>query len=584
MFISLLISVMNPSSSSSLSKGACTGPFVKGSPGFASLGLKHLSRSQLSLLLAALNIDTRGDREVLVERLSQHLLNTLPWEWRVTRLNTPSVSEAPQREYAGIALWHDQIYLVGGGYAALSPEPELMWRYDLLHSEWTLLRDSPRSPCVRSGHSAVVYDNKLWLFGGYSDTLVQYFRDMYTYDFATAVWEPVEQEGIEMESRAWHSVTVVGDTMLLFGDNGDCDQSKENPGSLYGFHFKTRTWSAFTTTGEPPAPDDVQDIAEFEGKLYVLCLNYADSNNTMAMFCLDLAQREWFLIKAKGDVPCGRIGCTATVLGKKWIIHGGFPRVFRQPQSWDIVGDTYEFSFETHQWSVISHPNANLLPRGGHVAVAWRDTLVFMGGTTTSGKPDHSVSYIGTGTYCVEVEMMWKCPLPPDSSTLNARVHNLDMLKGISHLYLDQETCDVVLKSKGTEVLAHKVILAASSRTFHRMFSVEMIENQMGEVMLDAVEPNVLESMTKYMYGCLESIPSDMVVDLFRVADLYDIGGLREECLMHMKETIMVDNVAMLVKAADEHSCPELLEACIDFSSSPDRLLEVSIPCHTCME
>lgn len=566
-----VLNLMNASTS----KATGPAPLVKNGPGFASLGLKHLSRSQLSLLLAALNVDTRGDREVLVERLSQHLLGTLPWEWRVTRLNSPAAVEAPQREYAGIALWHDQIFLVGGGYAALSPEPELMWRYDLLHSEWTLIRDSPCSPCVRSGHSVVVHDNKLWLFGGYSDTLVQYFRDMYTYDFISGMWESVEQQGIEMESRAWHSVTVVDDTMLLFGDNGDCDQSKENPGSLYGFHFKTRTWSEIATTGEPPAPDDVQDIAEFEGKLYVLCLNYADSNNTMAMFCLDLDRREWFQIKPKGDVPCGRIGCTATVLGKKWIVHGGFPRVFRQPQSWDIVGDTYEFNFENHQWLQIVHPQAQLLPRGGHVAVTWRDTLVFMGGTTTSGKPDHTVSYIGTGTYCIDVEMMWKCPLPPDASAGNTRVYNLDMMKGISNLYMDQETCDVVLKSKGTSILAHKVILAASSRTFHRMFSVEMIENQMGEVILDVVDPSVLEAMTKYMYGCLESIPSEMAVDLFRVADLYDIAGLREECLMHMKEKITVENVATLVKAADEHSCPELLEACTQFSSDPDRLLQV---------
>lgn len=544
-------------------------------PGFASLGLKHLSRSQLSLLLAALSINTRGDREVLVERLSQHLRNTLPWEWRVTRLNPLSSVDGPQREYAGIALWQDQIYLVGGGYASLTPEPELLWKYDLLRSEWTLLRDSPRSPCVRSGHSVVVFDNKLWLFGGYSDTLVQYFRDMYTYDFLTGQWEPVEQEGVEMECRAWHSVTVVGDTMLLFGDNGDCEQSKENPGSLYGFNFKTRTWTEFSTTGEPPAPDDVQDITEFNGKLYVLCLNYADSNNTMAMFCLDLSDRKWSMIRTKGQVPCGRIGCTATVLDGKWIVHGGFPRVFRQPQSWDIVGDTYEFDFSTHSWSVIIHPNASLLPRGGHVAVAWKDSLVFMGGTTTSGKPDHTVSYIGTGTYCTEVELMWKCPLPPNSTNRANRVHNLDMLKGISELYLDQETCDVVLKSQGTVIKAHKVILAASSKAFQRMFSVGMKETRLGEVDLDSVDPEVLEVMVKYMYGRLERIPSEMVVDLFRVADLYDMGELREECLMQVKEKITTENVAALVKAADEHSCPELLEACIEFASEPERLLKI---------
>lgn len=81
---------------------------------------------------------------------------------------------------------------------------------------------------------------------------------MYTYDFARSIWEPVEQEGVEMESRAWHSVTVIGDNMLLYGDNGDCEQSKENPGTVFVFNFKTCVWSELITNGDAPAPDDVQ--------------------------------------------------------------------------------------------------------------------------------------------------------------------------------------------------------------------------------------------------------------------------------------------------------------------------------------
>lgn len=101
---------------------------TKNGPAFASLGIRHLSRSQLRLLLATSGLETSGDRESLVERLSHHLLTTLPWDWRVSRLGNASSVEGPQREYAAVALWKDSLFLVGGGYAALSPEPELMWR------------------------------------------------------------------------------------------------------------------------------------------------------------------------------------------------------------------------------------------------------------------------------------------------------------------------------------------------------------------------------------------------------------------------------------------------------------------------
>lgn len=180
----------------------------------------------------------------------------------------------------------------------------------------------------------------------------------------------------------------------------------------------------------------------------MLSLNYADSNNTMSLYCLDLERKKWTLVNSTGQVPCGRIGCSASVLGSQWIVHGGFPRVFRQPQSWDIVSDTYSFDFETQKWSLINNSTtSHLLPRGGHVSIAWRDTVIFLTGTTASGRTEHNGLYAGTGTYCTEVEMLWKCPLSPENNNTNNerfvsendanvnRLYNLDMLKRISELY-----------------------------------------------------------------------------------------------------------------------------------------------------
>ena len=104
---------------------------------------------------------------------------------------------------------------------------------------------------------------------------------------------------------------------------------------------------------------------------------------------------------------------------------------------------------------------------------------------------------------------------------------------------------------------------------------MEMIENQAGKVDMDSISPIVLASMVQYMYGRLETIPPHIVVDLFRVADVYDIDGLRDECLTRMKRGITVENVSMMVKAADEHSCKELEDGCVNFAASQGRILEV---------
>lgn len=107
------------------------------------------------------------------------------------------------------------------------------------------------------------------------------------------------------------------------------------------------------------------------------------------------------------------------------------------------------------------------------------------------------------------------------------------------------------------------------------MFSVEMVENSAGKVEMDSIPPIVLASMVQYMYGRLETIPPQILVDLFRVADVYDIEGLKDECLMRMKGSITVDNVSIMVKAADEHSCKELEDGCVNFAAAQGRLLEV---------
>lgn len=315
-------------------------------------------------------------------------------------------------------------------------------------------------PC-RSGHSVVVYDEKLWLYGGYSDSQGRYFDDMFTFDLHKHSWELVEQRGIEMDPRAWHSVSLFGDTLLMFGDNGDCEQSKEAPGIVYAFHFPTRSWEEITTSGEPPSPDDVQGLTVRGHTLYAFCLSPTDSSggNCMAVCTLDLNRKVWSKVEPQGQVPSGRIGCTVTAVRDRWIVHGGFPRVLRHPQNWDILGDTYEFNFHTKKWSLIELHHGSLLSRGGHVALAWHDAVIIMGGTTqpNGAVSEHNTSYGVVGTYCTEVEMLWRCPLAPDENACTSRVFNVDHLKGISDLYDDSDTCDVVLCSRGCQVRAHKV-------------------------------------------------------------------------------------------------------------------------------
>lgn len=99
------------------------------------------------------------------------------------------------------------------------------------------------------------------------------------------------------------------------------------------------------------------------------------------------------------------------------------------------------------------------------------------------------------------------------------------------------------------------------------------------QVDIDGVQPEVLASLLKYIYGCQEDITPATVVDLFRAADHYQVEGLRAECLDLMRNNIDVNNCAALAALADGHELPDLLEHCIKFAATPDNITQVGGGC-----
>ena len=60
-----------------------------------------------------------------------------------------------------------------------------MWEYDLTSNSWRQIQipEGSLHPLCRSGHSAVTYNNKMYIFGGILE-LTKELNDMLIYDFA----------------------------------------------------------------------------------------------------------------------------------------------------------------------------------------------------------------------------------------------------------------------------------------------------------------------------------------------------------------------------------------------------------------
>lgn len=102
----------------------------------------------------------------------------------------------------------------------------------------------------------------------------------------------------------------------------------------------------------------------------------------------------------------------------------------------------------------------------------------------------------------------------------------------ISELYLDEETADVhFLINKNQRIPAHKCILSASSTVFRQMLYGPLRETAAINITDDFIAvDNVFKEFLKIFYLCDIHIQSENVIDMFLLADKYDVPKLKEFC------------------------------------------------------
>jgi hypothetical protein len=76
--------------------------------------------------------------------------------------------------------------------------------------------------CCRWGHSAFVYGERLWVYGGFDGQ--SYLDDIYSLDLSSLVWQKVKQRGTLPnrqlgKQRSFHAavLSASGHSMLAFG-------------------------------------------------------------------------------------------------------------------------------------------------------------------------------------------------------------------------------------------------------------------------------------------------------------------------------------------------------------------------------
>uniref|UniRef100_A0ACD5XN46 Uncharacterized protein n=1 Tax=Avena sativa TaxID=4498 RepID=A0ACD5XN46_AVESA len=104
------------------------------------------------------------------------------------------------------------------------------------------------TPCA--GHSLIPSGNKILSLAGHTREPTESLT-VKEFDPQTCTWSTLRTYGRSPSSRGGQSVTRVGDTLVVFGGEGD---GRSLLNDLHVLDLETMTWDEFESTGTPPSP------------------------------------------------------------------------------------------------------------------------------------------------------------------------------------------------------------------------------------------------------------------------------------------------------------------------------------------
>lgn len=120
---------------------------------------------------------------------------------------------------------------------------------------WSRIETINSPPQARSGHSAVIYNDSMYIFGGLGEYR---YNDLFKFDFQTHTWIEIKpnDESKVPSKRCKHSACVYQNMMYIFG--GWDSSGKLN--DMYRYIFDRNEWEIVPCTSPPP-PRSAHSVA-----------------------------------------------------------------------------------------------------------------------------------------------------------------------------------------------------------------------------------------------------------------------------------------------------------------------------------
>lgn len=212
----------------------------------------------------------------------------------------PTLGESPPPSVNSTLVLDAARLILFGGYclerAACLDE---LWLLSLTDDVW-VCHESPGAPPGRSGHTAVLLENSMVVFGGMNGA--RFLNDTHELDLFGLTWQPLPLVSPPPPARRGHAAVTFQNSVYVYGGIG-----RHGPFADVWRLSRTRTayrWNQVECGGRPPALYD-HDMVVWDRALWVFGgIDGADNQTSGTVFCFSLHSHLWnTVVLIKNEIP-----------------------------------------------------------------------------------------------------------------------------------------------------------------------------------------------------------------------------------------------------------------------------------------
>ncbi|KAJ1068497.1 hypothetical protein K5549_005193 [Capra hircus] len=288
-----------------------------------------------------------GEDYETLRQIDVHIFNAVSLRW--TKL--PPVRPAargqapvvPYMRYGHSTVLIDDTVFLWGGRNDTEGACNVLYAFDVNTHKWSTPRVSGTVPGARDGHSACVLGKTMYIFGGYEQLADCFSNDIHKLDTSTMTWTLICTKGNPARWRDFHSATMLGSHMYVFGGRADRFGPFHSNNEIYCNRirvFDTRTEAWLDCPPTPVLPEGRRSHSAFgyNGELYIFGGYNARLNRHFHdLWKFNPVSFTWKKIEPKGKGPCPRRRQCCCIVGDKIVLFGG-----TSPSPEEGLGDEFD--------------------------------------------------------------------------------------------------------------------------------------------------------------------------------------------------------------------------------------------------